>query len=173
MTIGAWATRKISAMYAVGYVGAQVLGATIAWLVLDTFIKGSSAATATGGSSLFHAATLTGGKEWYIFFAELLGATILAFGLASALNMMKREKIAAAFSYGLATLIALLIAGSVTSMFLTESNTGLTFLNPATAIAANGLSWNLWPISIYIVAPILGSIIGFVLQDFLKTQENE
>lgn len=169
ITIAAWVTKKISAMYAVGYIAAQVLGATVAWLVLDTFLKGSSTAATSG---LYHAATLTGGKEWYVFFAELLGATILAFGFAAALNM-KREKIAAAFSYGLALLIALLIAGSVTSMFLTESNTGLTFINPATAIAANALSWNLWPISIYIFAPIIGGIIGFCLQDFLKSQGDD
>jgi glycerol uptake facilitator-like aquaporin len=172
MTIGAWATRKISALYALGYIAAQVLGAVVAWLVLNAFLGGAAASATGARQSLFHAATLTGGKEWYIFFAELLGATILAFGLATALNI-KREKIAAAFSYGLAILVALLVAGSVTSMYLTESNTGLTFLNPATAIAANGLSWNLWPIAIYIFAPVIGGIVGFALQDFLQSQTDD
>lgn len=170
MTISAWVTRKISSINALGYIAAQVLGAVVAWLVLDTFLRGAGTSLAGSSSQLYHAATLTSGKEWYIFFAELLGATILAFGFASSLRM-KKDRISAAFAYGLAILVALLISGSVTGMFLTESNTGLSFMNPAAAIAANGLSWSLWPISIYIFAPVIGGIVGFVLQDFLQTQE--
>lgn len=172
MTIGSWASRKISSLYAFGYVLAQVLGAIAAWLVLVTFLRGSETTAASSSPALFHAATMTTGKEWYVFFTELLGATILAFGFATALRFRK-DKVTAAFSYGFAALIALIVAGSITSMFLTESNTGLTFLNPAAAIAANGLSWNLWPISIYILAPVIGGIVGFVLQDFLHSQSDD
>jgi aquaporin Z len=171
VTIGAWVTRKISSLYALGYIVVQVLGASVAWLVLDTFLKNSTE-TAQAGSTLLHAATVTGGKEWYMFFAELLGVTILSFGIATALRL-KREKITAAFSAGTAILIALYIGMSLTSVLLVESNTILTFLNPATAAATGGLSWELWPITIYVLAPVLGGIIGFVLQDFLQSQVNE
>lgn len=168
MTIGAWVTRKIGSLRMIGYIVAQVLGAVAAWLTLNAFLH-SAQSSSVSGQTLFHAATITSGKEWPLFFAELLGATILGLGLAVALRM-KREKLSAAFTYGLAILIALLVAGWVTSMSLTESNTGLSFLNPAIAIAANGLSWNMWPIAIYIIAPALGGIIGFALQDILKSQ---
>jgi len=174
MTIGAWATRKISSLYALGYIVAQVLGAAVAWLVLDAFLKGSTAtAITTTGSSLFHAATIAPGKEWYIFFAELLGTIILALGFATALRVVKRNKLAAGFSAGLAILIALYIAMSLTTVLLTASGTGLTFINPALAMAANGLSWSLWPIAIYIFAPVIGGIVGFALQDFLQSQTDE
>lgn len=172
MTISAWVTRKMCSVCAIGYIIAQVLGATAAWLTLNAFLSGS--ATSGGvAPSLFHAATLTVGKEWYIFFAELLGAAILAFGFATALRAMKKDKTVAAFTYGLAILVALLIAGSATAIFLTESNTGLTFLNPAIALVASGLSWNVWPIAIYVFAPIIGGIVGFVIQDFLQAQSTD
>ena len=174
-TIGSWVTRKMCSICAIGYIIAQVLGATAAWLVLNAFLSGaaqSSDMMTTSAPELFHAATLVSGKEWYIFFAELLGAAILAFGFASMMRM-KKDKIASAFTYGLATLIALLIAGSATAVFLTESNTSFTFINPAIALVANGLSWNMWPIAIYILAPVIGGIIGFVIQDFLQANADQ
>lgn len=173
MTIGAWVTRKIRGIRAIGYIVAQVLGAIAAWATLNAFLHSTSSTTlTTTAQSLYHAASITSGKEWTFFFAELLGATILALGLAAALRI-KKANITAAFSYGLAILIALLFAGWVTSMSLTESNTGLSFLNPALAIAANGLSWKMWPIAIYVIAPAIGGIIGFAIQDFLKTQTDD
>jgi len=172
MTVGALVTKKINAVYALGYILAQVMGAIVAWLVMDSFLKGTDTLSAYSNSSLFHAAKLTAGKEWYIFFAEMLGAGILSLGFASALRA-KKDKVTAALAYGFATLVALIVAGSVTTLFLSESNTGLSFLNPATAIAANGLSWNVWPISIYIVAPVLGSIVGFLVHDLVQSQSSE
>ncbi|MDK2899360.1 MAG: aquaporin [Patescibacteria group bacterium] len=173
MTIGAWVTKKIESKRAIGYIIAQVLGAGFAWLILSAFMSGSNAVTgtATASSLLFHAATIAEGKEWFILFAELIGSIVVAFGIASALKM-KKDKTAAAFVYGLALLIGLLIAGSVTSMFLTEANTTLTFLNPAVAIAANGVSWY-WSAAIYLLAPTIGAIAGFAMQDFLYLPDTE
>lgn len=174
MTIGAWITRKMCSVCAISYIIAQVLGAAAAWLVLNAFLNNSApAATDTFASSaptLFHAATLVSGKEWCIFFAELLGSAILAFGFATALRTVKKDKVSAAITYGFATYIALLVSVSVTSMMLTVSNTGLAFLNPAVALMANGLSWNIWPIAIYVLAPVIGGVAGFIIQGFLQTQ---
>lgn len=168
-TIGALVTKKISAITALCYILAQVLGGIVAWLVLNAFVQGASTSTATSAApALFHAATLTSGKEWTVFFTELVGTIIVTFGFAAALRA-KKDKLTAAFAYGFATLVAMVFAGSITSMLLTESNTGLTFLNPAIAIAANTLSWNVWPIAIYIVAPVVGGIIGIVLHDLIQS----
>jgi glycerol uptake facilitator-like aquaporin len=171
MTIGAWVTRRISSMYAFFYIVAQVLGAIVAWLTLNAFLQNSSTTSAKVTGSIFHAATVTSGKEWYIFFAELLGVAIIALGVAAAVRL-KRNKVVAAFATGFAVLTALYIAMSITTVLLSESSTSLTFLNPAIAIAANGLSWNIWPIAIYILAPVLGGVVGFVLQDYLHSQSD-
>lgn len=173
VTIGAFVTRKISAIYAFCYIAAQVLGATVAYSTLNAFLENSVETGSKVTGSIFHAASLTAGqtagKEWYMFFAELLGVTILALGIATAVRL-KRDKVTAALATGFAALTALYIAMSITTVLLSESGTSLTFLNPAIAIAANGLSWNIWPIAIFVFAPVLGGIAGFVLQDYLHSQ---
>ncbi len=174
MTVGAWITRKINWMYAVGYIAAQCLGAIIAWLVFSTFIKGAPETYGTT-ATLFHAATIPADKEWYVFFAELLGATALGIGFAQALKHSK-NKIVSAFTYGMGTLIALLISMQAINVFLTEQSTGLSFMNPAVAIATNafnGLTWDnfVWPIAIFLFAPLVGGVFGFVIQDILAMND--
>lgn len=170
MTFGAWATRKMTWLHALGYVVAQLLGASVAYLVLNTFLHENGVAASTAGAPvLFHAATVAVGKEWYVFFAELLATAILGLGVATALRM-KKNKIVSAFAAGLAFLTALYIGMSLTTVLLTEANVSLTFLNPAVAFAANGLSWNWWPIAIYVLAPVLGGLVGFGLADFFHSQ---
>lgn len=180
MTIGAWVTKKMNWIYALGYIVAQLLGATVAYLVLNTFLhaNGPTAAQEAAGASapaLLHAASIIKDKEWYIFFTELLGSAVLALGVASSLRN-KRNKIVAAFAAGFAISIALYIALTLNSALLqssTESNVILTFLNPAIAFAANGLSWSAWPQAIYVLAPSIGAVIGFGLQDFFHCQNND
>lgn len=172
MTIGAWITRKITGLYAIGYIIAQVAGAAVAYVTLNAFISSSPATTLMASPTLFHAAKIADNKQWMLFFAELLGTAILALGLAAAIRY-KKANVNKAFTYGFAILIALLVAGWATSTSLTEANTTLSFLNPAIAIAANGISWNIWPIAIYILAPAIGAVIGFAIQDFLKSQTEE
>ena len=168
MTIGALVTRKISAAYALIYVASQALGAATAWLVLDKFLV--AAATASSTATVFHIGTITEHKEWSVFFAELLGAFILSLGVAVAIRL-KKDRLSAAFAAGLSITAALYVAISVTSFMLTESTTGLTFLNPAIAIAA-GLTWNMWPIAIYVFAPIIGGVAGFAVQQFLQPNDD-
>ncbi|MEI6053987.1 MAG: aquaporin [Candidatus Saccharibacteria bacterium] len=166
ITIGAWVTRKICSICALGYIAAQALGATAGFIVLSSFLKGA-ATELSSAPTMFQAATLTNGKEWFILFAELLGTFIIALGVAKAI---KSAKIVYSMTYGFATLVALIIAGSVTSIFLTTASTTLTFLNPAVAFTANAISWNMWPIAIYIIAPIIGGIAGFALNDLLDNK---
>lgn len=172
ITIGALVTRKIGVVRTIGYIIVQVLGAVVAYWVLDTFMKGSQPDIVDmfGGAqqqTLFQAADLVKvakDKEWYVFFAEVLGATILTLGVATAIRA-KKDKVTAAIAYSFSALVALIIAGSATAGFAN----GLTFLNPAIVFAAQGITtWAVWPMAVYIVAPIIGAIIGFALQDFLR-----
>jgi aquaporin Z len=169
ITIGAWVTRKISGLYALGYVATQVLGATVAWLVLNSLATASGSASSLSGSSLFHAGTLVDSKGWFLFFTEFVGTIVLSLGIAMALRV-KKNRVLAAFATGLAAISALYIIIPTTVSMLVESSSGFTFLNPAIAIAANAVTWKVWPIAIYVVAPILGGIVGFALQAFMQPQ---
>jgi glycerol uptake facilitator-like aquaporin len=167
VTIGAWVTKKICAVCAILYIAAQALGASAAFLVASAFLENTKSTVVDVYSSvptMFQAASLVTDKELVILFTELLGAFIIALGVSKAI---KSTKVSYALTYGFAVLIALIIAGSATSMLLTEANTTLTFLNPVTAIAANAVTWSIWPIAIYAITPIIGSIAGFALNDLL------
>jgi glycerol uptake facilitator-like aquaporin len=165
ITIGSWITRKICSVCAIAYLAAQALGASAAFLTLSAYLDGTKTDSLySAAPTLFHAASVASGKEWFILFAELMGMFIISFGVARAI---KAGKLFYAVTYGFAVLVALLIAGSLTSMLLTEQNTSLIFLNPAIAFAADAVKWSLWPIMIYVVAPIIGAVAGFVINDLL------
>lgn len=175
ITVGALVTRKISMLRAIGYIAAQIIGAIVAFVVLDAFAKSGQTTAVQSfiaqGSQIFEAAKLSEvakDKEWIVFFAELLGTTILSLGIATAIRA-KRDKVTAALTQSFTILIALVVAGTATSSIAS----GLTFLNPAITLAAKGLSWSIWPITVYVVAPIIGAVIGFALQDFLRVHSEK
>lgn len=171
ITIGALITRRIGWLRAIGYVAAQLLGAALAYVVLNAFIGGAAAvspeAEAYGQSAatLFSAADITklAGKEWYVFFAELTGTAILGFAVANATRELN-DRVASAFTVGLGIFIALMVAVSAASYV------GATaIINPAVAVALHAYSWaNVWPFAVYAFAPVVGGIIGFVLYDVLR-----
>lgn len=167
ITIGAWATKKIRSASAIGHIAAQALGAAASYLVLNAYLAGTTTSLTSKAPALFHAGTFTTGKEWFLLFAELLGAFILAFGIS---KVVKANKVIYAVGYGFIAFIALTIAGTLSSLFLTESYqvATLTFINPAVAFAGNAITWNIWPIAIYILAPVIGGIAGFALNDLLE-----
>lgn len=173
VTVGSWFTRKIDWVHALGYIVVQVLGSVVAYSILNAFLS-ANASTATLGAAptLFNAAEIVKNKEWYLFFAELFGSTILVLGLAAA-TRNKKNKLVASFTAGFSLLVALYVAMSLTTVLLTGNGETFTFLNPAIAFAANGLEWKTWPLVIYVLAPVLGGIIGFVLQDFLHSQGSD
>jgi len=175
MTIGAWVTRRMNATRAVTYLVAQVLGAMLAFVVLNAFVgqapEVSSQAAMFGQTApeLFKAAAIPEGKEWAVLFAELIGATILAFAYASAMAR-GREKIVAAFTVASGIFLALIVAGTAATYVQASA-----VLNPAAAIALEAFRdlSTVWPIAIYVVVTSLGGVIGFALYDMLKSVEEE
>jgi aquaporin Z len=171
VTIGAWATRRIGWLRAIGYVFAQFLGAAVAFFALSAFIGGATAPTAEQqmygqqAASLFHANDLSAlsGKEWYVFFAEVLGTAILGFAIAVALRA--KDSITAAFSAGLGIFIALMI-GITAAGFVTASS----IINPAIALTLQAYD-NVWSYIIYGLGAVLGGVIGFLIHDLIRGRE--
>lgn len=167
VTIGALITRRIEWTRAVGYIIAQIIGAVLAFVVLDAFLGGAAASEETNlffaAPALFQAHDLAtvAGKEWYVFFAELTGMAILGYAIANALR--SKERLVSAFSAGIGIFIALMVAATATSYVAASA-----IINPAVAISLQALSWEVWPLVVYVLAPALGGIVGFVLYDVLN-----
>lgn len=169
MTIGALVTRRIGWLRAVGYIIAQLLGAALAFVVLSSFIAGAAVSeeaelfgqTAPVLFSAVDVATLVG-KEWYVFFAEVLGASILGFAIAHATRA--KDVLTSAFTGGLGIFIALMVAVSAANYV-----GGSAIINPAVAIALQAYNWEtIWPFVVYAVAPVIGGVAGFIIHDLLR-----
>lgn len=173
ITVGAWATRKIGGLRALGYVFAQVLGALAAYTVVKAFVNAAPEVDAQAqmygqaAATMFEANPVPDGKEFFVFFAELLGAAIFGFTVSSAMRE-RRDRAAQAFNVGLGLFVAITIAGVAVSYV-----GGSAIVNPALAFTLQGVSFtdafNLWAVLSYLVAPLIGGVIGFFLYDVLRS----
>ncbi len=165
VTVGAWVTRRIGWLRAVAYIFAQFLGAAAAFFALQAFLGGqepvSEEAAAVGqqATELFKSVALTSGKEWYVFFAELLGTAVLGFAVANALRI--REQLGSSFSVGFGIFIALMIAGTVGSYVAASA-----IINPAVALGLQAFNGG-WDYLVYALGPVIGGVLGFVIFDLV------
>ncbi len=171
LTVGAWATRRISRLRAGGYLVAQVLGALMALVVVNAFVAAAPQPAASQnpmmsqqGATLFKASQLVEGKEWFVLSAELLGAIIFAFAVAAA----TREKNRAAAALGIGG--GLFVALVVSTYCVSTVGMGGTIVNPAVAAALQAISWKVWPIMIYVITPLIGGVVGFFLHDMIADE---
>lgn len=171
ITIGAWATRRIGWLRAIGYVFAQFLGAAVAFFALNAFLGGAAQPSAEAqmygqqAASLFQANDISAlsGKEWYIFFAEVLGTAILGFAIAVALRA--KDIVTAAFSAGAGIFIALMV-GITAAGFVAASS----IINPAVALSLQAYD-GVWSYIIYGLGAVLGGVIGFLIHDLVRGRE--
>lgn len=170
LTVGALATRRVSLARAVSYIVAQVLGALLALVVLNAFVSAapevSESAKAFGQAapSLFSAPAIASGKEWVVLAAELLGSVVLAFGVAAALRRT-RSDVSHAFTYAGVLYLALLLGGTAANYVGASA-----ILNPAVAGSLQALKFELWPILVYVVTPLVGGVLGFALSDLVQNE---
>ncbi len=172
ITIGAWVTRRIGWLRAIGYIFVQFLAAAVALLTLQAFIGGqpqvseAAAAYGQGAQELFKAVSVSSfaGKEWFVFFAEVLGTAILGLAIANALRMGNR--IGAALSAGFGIFVALMVAGAAAGYVAAN-----TIINPAVALGLQVYSADVWAYIVYALGPIIGGAIGFVIYDLLYGRE--
>lgn len=169
ITVGAWVTRRIGWLRAIAYIFVQFLAAAAAFYALSAFIGGqanvSSAQAAYGqtAQSLFKAQAVTAfaGKEWFVFFSELLGTAVLGFAVANAYRL--RDQLSSAFSVGFGIFIALKVAGSAAGYIAANA-----IINPAVALGLQSFGGDAWAYVVYALGPIIGGAVGFVLYDLLR-----
>lgn len=172
ITIGAFITRRISWLPALGYIIVQCLGAALAFVTLGAFLAATGPVSeeaqlfGQAAPALFSAVEIAtiAGKEWYVFFAELLGTAILGVAIASALRSAKNNNlVAASFTAGLGIFIALMVAVSSASYAGASA-----IINPAVAISLQAYDWSsFWSFAAYAIAPVIGGVAGFVLYDLV------
>ncbi len=131
ITLGFLSVRKISFIDAIGYIIAQVAGALLALVVVQ---YGTHAVPVI-------AVDMTSA----VFFAEMLGALFFGFGIASIVY----ERVHTMFD-GLVAGLSLFLGIAIASMI---GSNGV--LNPAVALGIHSVN------VLYIVAPIVGVVIGF------------
>ncbi|HTJ73043.1 MAG TPA: aquaporin [Verrucomicrobiae bacterium] len=169
LVLGSWVTRRMTGVRAVAYIVAQVLGAMLALVILDAYVNNAPAASSSvygTAAELFKASAIPHNKEWFIFLSEFIGTIVFGFAAASA-TREKKDRTAAALTVGLGAFLGLMIAGSAAALL-----GGSAILNPALAVALQAISFSsVWPILVYVVGAGLGGIIGFVLYDLVRGNE--
>jgi aquaporin Z len=176
ITVGAWATRRINSVKAVGYILAQILGSMLAFVVIKSFIDGAPALSEEAimygqqAPSMFTATAIPSGKEWFILFAELLGSAIFAFSVAHTTSNKNNNSTAVALGVGSGLFVAALIANSAATII-----GGGAILNPAVAISLQAFSVEgtntLWAIATYVGAALIGGIAGFAFSSLISKNE--
>ena len=177
VAIGMMASRRMSVIRSIMYIIAEIIGAWIGWLIIDSFHL-------AGGESAYAMPTMAAVEEGqfpYFAFVELLGAIVIAFFYARALKYKR-----SVFTFGATVaggmIIAILIGYIVSAAFL-QLNNNFVF-NPASA-----LMFKIFPtsgenfgeilggvcqaLSIYALLPMVGGVVGFYLADFTSKLSGE
>jgi glycerol uptake facilitator-like aquaporin len=141
----------------------------LALVILDAYVNNAPAASSSvygTAAELFKASAIPHNKEWFIFLSEFLGTIVFGFAVAGA-TREKKERTAAALTVGLGAFLGLMIAGSAAALL-----GGSAILNPALAVALQAINFSsVWPILVYVIGAGLGGVIGFVLYDLVRGNE--
>jgi aquaporin Z len=167
ISIGAWLSRFISGRTALFYVVAQILGGFAAFGILSLFnLSATTTDQYTGAATaanLYSLPVLTASHQWVTFAAELIGAIILGYGVATALS--RRSTAVRAIAYAGSALVA---------SFIVYATGAFGVFNPVLAgglKAYSHIDWatfNLFPVLVYAIAPIIGASLGFGLYRLLQ-----
>lgn len=172
ITVGMMASRRMSVIRGIMYIIAEVLGAWFGWLIFNAFHL-------TGGETAYDAPAMSAVAEngfWPVVMVELLGAIIVAFFFARALEYKRSVFTFATVTVG-GIILAVVIGYVVSAAFLSLSNNFI--LNPAVAMMlqifptagenfGEILGGICQALSIYAIFPMIGGVVGFYLSDFTK-----
>lgn len=175
--IGMMATRRMSVIRGVMYILAEIVGAWLGWLIFNSF-------QLAGGDSAYAVPTMAEvaeGKFFVVAMIEMIAAIIVAFLYARALKYKKSVfTFAAVVAGGFA--FVMVISYVISAAFLGLSSNFI--VNPAAA-----LMFQIFPttgadfgeifggicqaLSIYVLLPAIGGVIGFYLSDFTGKLSDE
>ena len=186
ITAGMMASRRVSAIRGVLYLIAQLLGAWIGFMLISYFYnQGIASGNITAESvmlpTLSSADGLVAATEGFSFFwaitmIEFIGAIIIAFFFARALEFKRGAFTFAAVVAG-GIVLAYLFAVVISGQFLGIQQGNIFIMNPAAAFmygllpsnaeGFDALMGQLWPMLVtYVIFPVAGGVIGFYLSDF-------
>ena len=177
IAVGMMASRRMSVIRGIMYIIAEIVGAWIGWMIFNGFHL-------AGGETAYDIPAVTALAEngfWPIAMIELLGAAIIAFFFARALKYKR-----SVFTFGAVTtgglILAILIGYVVAAAFLGANNSFV--MNPAIATMlqifpqagenfGEILGGICQALSLYVIIPMIGGVIGFYLSDFTGKLSNE
>lgn len=178
IAVGMMASRRMSVIRGVMYIIAEIVGAWLGWLVLNSFhLAGGETAT-----ELQTITTVGDGQFWIFAMIELFGAIIIAFMFARALKYKR-----SVFTFG-----ATVAGGIIFAFFLGYIISG-AFIGVQNNFAMNpaiALMGQIFPtagdnfgeifggicqaLAVFVLFPSLGGVLGFYLSDFAgKLTEEE
>ena len=177
ITVGMMASRRMSVIRGVMYILAEIVGALLGWLIFNSFqLAGGDSAYAVPAM-----AEVAEGKFFVVAMIEMIAAIIVAFLYARALKYKKSVFTFAAVVAG-AFAFVMVVSYVISAAFL-----GLNanfIVNPATA-----LMFQIFPtaganfgeifggicqaLSIYVLLPAVGGVLGFYISDFLGKLSDE
>lgn len=172
VTVGMMATRRISVIRGIMYIIAEILGAWLGWLIFNGFHL-------AGGETAYDVpamAAVAEGGFWTVTMVELIGAAVIGFFFARAIEYKRSVfTFAAVVAGGMA--LAVLIGYVVSAAFL-GLNSNFVF-NPAVALMmqifptagenfGEILGGICQALSIYALIPMIGGVVGFYLSDFAR-----
>ena len=177
VTVGMMSTRRMSVIRGIMYIIAEIVGAWFAWLVINAFHL-------AGGETAMEVPAMSAIAEnsfWIVTMVELVGAIIIGFFFARALNFKRSVFTFAAVATG-GLLLAYILGFIVSAAYLGLSNN--LIMNPAIALMLQifptaGESFGeilggiCQALSIYAIFPMIGGVIGFYLSDFTSRLANE
>lgn len=185
ITAGMMASRRVSAIRGILYIIAQLIGAWLGFMIISGFYNaGIASGNIDAATTLLP--TLTAAEDiqvategfsffWQITMLEFIGAIIIAFFFARALDYKRGAFTFAAVVAGgvfLAMLFAVVVCnnflGIQGNVFIMNPAAAFMYgLLPASAEGFDALMGQLMPMLVtYVVFPLIGGVLGFYISDF-------
>ena len=165
VSIGLWAGGRFEAKELAPYIISQIIGATLAALVLYLIVQGQAGFAGTGGFATNGYGDLSPGK--YALSSVLLIEVVLTAGFVMVIMGATAKRAPAGFApiaIGLALTLIHLISIPVTNTSVNPArSTGVAFFAETAALSQ---LWAFW------VAPIVGAVIGAVLYRAMAKAED-